>query len=273
MTIRIIKGTTEFEGVPCYAGSSQDVIEGIDDKDGQRLIDLGYAEKILDPPKPPLQIFPESSEKIRNKIAELRAKLAEAEKEQAALIDDDLQDVAGITKRIGTANGMVSSLQALIQRQQAKLQRAETNEEMEAEKAAVKNLEKESQGFKAEAQKILDGILAAIGALETSVAALIDLRGRIAKSYYAAGGNPQKTCPMVNALALPGVWNKEGVETIKSYVSRDVSTLDAEAARMLKELQYGFNAKRHKTAEQLSAELQERERAERAKRSENGLSA
>jgi DNA repair exonuclease SbcCD ATPase subunit len=257
MTIRIIKGTTEYEGVPYYARTSQDVIEGIADKEGRRLIDLGYAEIIPDPPKQPLGIFPESPEKIRNKISELEAKLAEAEKEQETLLNDDLQDVAGITKKLDTASSRVSSLRALIQRQQAKLKRAETNKEIEREKAAVKNLEEATKEHKAEAKKVLNGILSALAALEASVEALYELSRCIGSNYAAAGGDKWH-CPMNNALEFPKIW-KDDFDKIKSYVKLDLSRLDLMAERMPQGLQGAFNAKRHKTAEQLNAELLERE--------------
>jgi hypothetical protein len=259
MTIRIIKGSTTHGRVPYIAGTSQDVIEGIDDEDGQRLIDLGYAEKIPDPPKP-LQIFAESPEKIRNKIAELEKKLSEARAEHEALLDDDLQDVAGVIRKIENASSRVSSLQLLIEKQRAKLKRAEENEQREKEKAAVKALEKATKEHKAEAEKILNGILSNIAALEENVEALYGLQKRVRDNFYASGAPfPSATCPLSNSLAFPQIWKSE-IDSIKAHVDSDLSKLELMAERTPKELQDAFNAKRFKTESQLSAELKEREK-------------
>ena len=185
MTIKMIKGSTVYNRVPYYAGTSQAVIENVDETEGQYLINSGFVVKVPDPPKPPLQIFTESPEKIRNKIAELETKLAESQKEKAALLDDDLQDVAGITKKIDLANGRVSSLLMLIERQQAKLKKAEENEEREKEKAAVKKLERATAQYKTEAEKLINDILSAVANLETKHEALLDLRKRVRDSFYA----------------------------------------------------------------------------------------
>ena len=267
MTIRIVKGTTEYEGVPYWSKTSQDVIEGIDDKGGQRLIDLGFAEKIPDPPRPPLQIFPDSPEKIRNKISELETKLAEAQREHEALLDDSCEDVAGITKRLDAANGRVFSLQALIKRQQAKLIRAETEEQLAKEKIAVKNLEKAAKEHRMEAEKILNGIIADIVALEVKAAALNELRGRVRESYSASGTYPSRTCPLLGVVGFNAEWEND-IKTIKAGISRDLSLLGEAAERTPVELKNYFNSKRFLTVEQLSAEIREREHQEYLKRKE-----
>ena len=263
MTIRIIRGTTEHRKVPYFAGTSQDTIEGIDDAEGQRLIDLGYAERAPDPAKPPLQIFSDNPEKIRGKIAELEKKLSEAQAEHEVLLDDDLQDVAGVVRKIENASGRVSSLRALIQKQQAKLKKAEDNEKREKEKIAVKNLEKATVSHKAEAEKILGNILSSIAALEENVGTLYGLQKRVRDNFYASGAPyPAATCPMLNSLEFPQIWKNE-IDIIKSYVNHDLSKLDLMAEGTPKELQDAFNAKRYKTASQLSDELRERENERR----------
>jgi len=274
MTIRIINGTTEFEGVPYYAGTDQCEITGIDDGDGQKLVDLGYAIRIPDPPKPPIALFQESPEKIRGKISELEAKLAEAEKEQEALLDDNLEDVAGVMRKAETANSKAATLKQLIERQNAKLERAEKNAALEREKNAVKNLEKTAGECRKEAEKILNGILADVAALEAKAAALDGLRGRVRTSYQANMDGIWKTCPMLEALGLPPEFGRE-LDGVKSRVNRDLSLLETLTARTPEELRNYFNSRRHKTREQLLAEIQEREREEyrRREREKLGLTA
>ena len=274
MTIRIIKGTTEYKKVPYFAGTSQDVIEGIDDAEGQRLVDLGYAEKIPDRPKPPLQIFADSPEKIRGKIAELEAKLAEARKEQTALLEDDLQDISGITRKIDGVNSRVSSLRMLIERQQAKLKKAEENEEREKEKDAVKTLEKATKEHKAEAEKIFTDILSAIAVIETKYEALDDLHKRVRDSFYAdAPGMYLKTdCPLFRALHFPAMW-KDGTDSIKACMTSNLAALERQAAQVPEELRGFYNSKRMKTASQLSDELRERENERRKQPDEIKLEA
>jgi hypothetical protein len=254
----------EHEGVPYFAGTSQDTIEGIDDAEGQRLIDMGIAEKAPDPPKTPLQIFPGSPDKIRGKIAELEAKLAEAEAEHEGLISsDDLQDVSGITKKIDSVNGRISSLRSLIERQQAKLKKAEEAAEVENEKAAVKNLEKATKEHRMEAEKILNGILDAVAALEAKVGELNGLKKRVRDNFYsfAPGMFPSRNCPLLNGLDFPAIWKTE-IESIKASMSRDLSLLDAVAAQTPVALKSFYNSRRFKTAEQLEGErrLREKER-------------
>jgi hypothetical protein len=257
----MVNGTTEINGVPYRPGTSQDTIVDIDEKDARVLVNSGAAIIIDDPPKPPLTIFPESSGKLKAKIQELQVKLSEAERESEALLnDDDLADVAGITRKIDAANGRVFSLKALLRRQEDKLERAVAHEEMEAEKIAVKNLEKECGGYQAEAKKNFDKILDATDAIEINATAFFELRDRILKTYSAAGGNSR--CPFLNALQLPPSW-KEDVGRIRSHVNADMAGLSEAAARTPKELQNLFNSKRMKTASQLDAEVRERELRER----------
>jgi len=262
MTIKMVRGTTEYEGVPYWSETSQSVIEGIDEKEGQRFIDLGFAERVPDPPPPPLQIFPDNPEKIRGKIAELEKKLSEAQAEHEALLDDDLQDVAGVVRKIENASGRVSSLRALIQKQQAKLKKAEESEEIKKEAAAVKLLEEETKKHAKEAEKILNGILSDIATLEAKAAELNELRGRVRGSYHAADAYPSRTCPLLGVLGFNVEWEND-IKTIKAGISHDLSLLDVMAKKTPIELQKTFKAKRFKTAEQLTAELRERENERR----------
>jgi hypothetical protein len=264
MTIKIIKGATEYNGIPYWSGTSQDTITDIDEKDGQRLIDLGFAERVSDPPKPPLQIFPDSPDKIRGKIAELEAKLAEAEAEHEGLISsDDLQDVSGITKKIDSVNGRISSLRSLIERQQAKLKKAEEAAEIENEKAAVKNLKKATKEHRTEAEKILNGILDAVAALEAKVGELNGLKKRVRDNFYSFAPRmfPSRSCPLLNGMEFPEMWKAE-IDSIRAYMNGDLALLDAVAAQTPVELKSFYNSRRFKTAEQLEGErrLREKER-------------
>jgi len=238
MTIKLVRGSTEHEGVPYFAGTSQCVIEGIDDAEGQ----MGHAERVPDPPKPPLQIFQDSPEKIRGKIAELEAKLAEAEAEHEGLISsDDLQDVSGITKKIDSVNGRISSLRSLIERQQVKLERAE--------EAAV---EKATKEHRMEAEKILNGILDAVAALEAKVGELNGLKKRVRDNFYSFAPRmfPSRNCPLLNGMEFPAIWKAE-IDSIRAYMNGDLALLDAVAAQTPVELKSFYNSRRYKTAEQL----------------------
>jgi len=255
MTIRIIKGSIEYNGIPYLSQTSQDVIEDIDDAEAQRLIKLGCAERIDDLPKSPL--FTESSEKIRAKIAELYIKLAEAESEQEALLNDDLQDVAGITKKIDAVNGRVNSLKALIQRWQAKLEKAEKAEALEAEKATVKKLAAVTKQHRNDAEKILNGISDALLALEQHLSARQALCDAINKDFYEAGGGRERS-PLLSALVLPKA--VEDLEGIQEIVKKNLESLESAADRTPEKLRCILNAKRYKTMDQLTAELREYER-------------
>jgi len=265
MTVRIIKGTVTHNGVPYWPHTSQNVIEDIDDDEARRLINLGVAERIDDLPKPPLQVFTESSEKIRAKLAELGIKLAEAESEWEALLDDGLEDVAGITKKIDAVNSRVNSLKALIQRQQAKLEKAEGAEAQEAEKATVEKLAEITKQQRKDAEKILNGISEALEAIQRHLSARQGLCGAIRKAFIEAGGGLERS-PLLSVLALPET--VEHLEGIQKAVKADLESLRLAADRTPEKLRHILNAKHYKTEDQLSAELRELRECERKKQAE-----
>jgi hypothetical protein len=255
MTIRMIKGTTEYNGVPYYAGTSQDVIEDIDEKEGQRLIDLGYAERIPDPPPKPSLLFTESSEKVQAKINELEAKLHEAQDEKEALLSSDLQDVAGILKKVDVADTRVNSLQALISRQRIKLEQAEKAEKLAAEKAAVKKLAQATKEHCKEAKKILNGISDALTNIIENLDAHSKLSVTVKRAFYEAGGRSYD-CPMLAFIRLPGDWTEWHFREMRETVERCLSFMDAAETQTPEKLQKTLNAKHYKSMDELVAERQ-----------------
>jgi len=256
MTIRIIKGTINDDEVVFMANTSQDVIEDLNDDEAQRLINLGYAEKIDDLPKPPLEIFTESSEKIKSKITELEEKLDIALSERNALLDSDLQDVAGVTRKIEVVNSRVSSLQALAERQRAKLARAEKHEAVEAEKIAVKKMTETAKGHRKEAERILNDLSAAIGIIEQRVTELWDLRDAVNNSFVAAGGRHLES-PLLASLTVPHEWTKEYLKEMQKTARDLLGELNARASQTPEKLRKNLNAKHFKSESELTKELQE----------------
>jgi hypothetical protein len=229
MTIRIINTEIVYKGVHYRAGTSQSIIENYDDEDARRLIKLGHAEECDAPTKPPMSIFTESQEKIRNKIAEYEAKLAESEKELEALLDGGFQeDVAGITKKIAVLNNTVFSLKALIQRLQVKLEQAEKTEQLEAEKAVVKQLTKTVEQQRKEAEKILSGISGAVASLKQNLNDLFELRDKARQSFGEAGGGIER-CPLNSALAIP--CEVKDIEHMEKVIKNNLDALGSAAAR------------------------------------------
>jgi len=264
MTVRIINGSTKYKGVPYFARTSQDVIENIDEKEGQRLIDMGVAERISDLPKSGLPIFTESSERIRAKITELEGKLAEAQDEREKLLDTDLQDVAGVVKKVDVVDSHISSLKALISRQQAKLRQAERAEELEAEKAVVKKLALATKEHRKEAEKILNGLSDAVTSILENLAALPSLRVSVNKSFAEAGArfidNPFLAC-----ITLPS-WEDEEwrLKIMQETVKKSLSYMDAAETQTPDAVQQMYNTKRYKSEHELQEELR-REQERRAR--------
>jgi len=268
MTVKITGGSTQYNGVTYIGKTSQDVIENVDVEFGERLIKMGVPVKVNDPPKP-LQIFHDSPEKLRAKIAELESKLAEVEKEQAELLDDDLQDVAGIAKKIDLVNSRYHSLKLLLERQKIKLQKAEAAAQIENEKSAVKNLEKTISEKKPELKKILDGLLSDVAALETKSAALREHIEYVDRSYRANLDKAWNNCPL-NRIALPAEL-KNQLDSLKNFVARDKELLELLCSQTTQELSNFFNSKKFKSPEELDREIRERERQEQLRREREKL--
>jgi DNA repair exonuclease SbcCD ATPase subunit len=260
MTVRVINGIITYREIPYLANSSQDIIEDMSEDEARCLIGMGYAVKIDDPPKPPLQIFKGNSEKTKAKIAELSSEIAEAEKEKETLLgDEDLLDVAGIAKKINDINGQVSTLREFIRRQQAKLEKEIKHEALEKEKETVKKFAETTKQQRKDAEKALSGIAAALSALKQHMAALDALRSAVSHGFFAAGGGYEKS-PLLLVLALSNNLTKDAVENMQDVVKNNLANLDAFADRTADMLGNILCAKHFKTMGELQAEQKARDR-------------